>query len=156
MRLFLRAGGTDWKDLRLSLRAGGADWKDLRLSLPVRESSPYSGLTTDQVRTDAHEAITWDLIQITEHDPSLKALLEKSIAQAHAMNPDPDTNPVSDLESYYAFVDRCYRAMSWEIEPAEYDSLYERIDQGTLTPSETAACPTHFSISMTITDIISR
>lgn len=94
------------------------------------ELSIYSGQTTDRIRTGEHEEITWDLIQIVEHDPVLKALLEKSIAKAHEMNPDPNTNPVSDLESYYAFVDRCYHALPWEIEPAEYDSLYERIDQG--------------------------
>lgn len=94
------------------------------------ELSIYSGQTTDRIRTGEHEEITWDLIQIVEHDPVLKALLEKSIAKAHEMNPDPNTNPVSDLESYYAFVDRCYHALPWEIEPTEYDSLYERIDQG--------------------------
>ncbi len=94
------------------------------------DRSPYSGLTTDQLRTEEHEEITWDLIQIVEHDPALKALLEKSIAKAHEKNPDPNTNPVSDLESYYAFVDHCYHALPWEIDPTEYDSLYERIDQG--------------------------
>ena len=83
------------------------------------ELSIYSGQTTDRIRTGEHEEITWDLIQIVEHDPVLKALLEKSIAKAHEMNPDPNTNPVSDLESYYAFVDRCYHALPWEIEPAE-------------------------------------
>jgi len=89
-----------------------------------------SGLTVDLVRTDAHEEITWDLIQMVDHNPSLKVLLEKSIRQAHDMNPDPDTNPVSDLDSYYAFIDRCYRCLLWEISPCEtYDSLYWRIDQ---------------------------
>ncbi len=93
--------------------------------------SPYSGITSDLVRTDEHEEITWDLVQLVEHDASLKALLEKSIAQAYEMNPDPNTNPVSDLESYYAFVDRVYRSLPWEISPSdEYDGLYERIDQG--------------------------
>ena len=88
------------------------------------------GLTVDLERTDAHEEITWDLIQMVGHNPSLKALLEQSIRQAHAMNPDPDTNPVSDLESYYAFIDRCCRCLPWEISPCEtYDSLYRRIDQ---------------------------
>ena len=68
---------------------------------------------------------------MTEHNPEIRTLLEKAIDQAHETNPDPDTNPVSDLESYYAFLDRCYKAMPWEISPSEtYSSLYDRIDQG--------------------------
>ena len=87
--------------------------------------------TTDLIRTNEHEEITWDLIQIVEHDPSLKKLLEKSIEHAKTMNPDVMTNPVTDLDSYYAFIDRCVHAMPWEIDPTgEYDLLYDRIDQG--------------------------
>ena len=90
-----------------------------------------AGETTDFRPSEEHEAITRDLIAMVNHDPKLKAMLETSIAQAHALNPDPDTNPVSDLESYYAFLDRCYTAMPWEISPSEtYSSLYDRIDQG--------------------------
>lgn len=67
--------------------------------------------TTDLISINEHEEITWDLIQIVEHDPSLKKLLEKSIEQAKTMNPDVMTNPVTDLDSYYAFIDRCVHAM---------------------------------------------
>lgn len=89
------------------------------------------GETTDVTQAEEHEEITRDLIAIVNHDPKLKSMLETSIAQAHALNPDPDTNPVSDLELYYAFLDRCYKAMPWEISPSEtYSSLYDRIDQG--------------------------
>lgn len=92
---------------------------------------PYSGPTTDQLRSDAHQDITWDLIQMVDHDPELRALLEKAIVQAHEMNPDPDSNPVTDLDSYYAFIDRCYTCMPWEIHPVgKFDSLYDNIDQG--------------------------
>ncbi len=98
---------------------------------PASEASSSGVQTTDQARTEEHEEITWDLILIAEHDASLKKLLIKSIDQAKALNPDINTNPVTDLESYYAFIDRCYRAMPWEIDPTEeYDSLYDRIDQG--------------------------
>ena len=87
-------------------------------------------ITSDIVRTQAHEPITWDLIQMVEHDPDLKALLEQSIAQATAINPDPQTNPVDSLESYYEFIDWSIRAMPWAINPTdEYVSLYDRIDQ---------------------------
>ncbi len=78
-----------------------------------------------------HEEITQELIQLTKDDPEFKALLEKSVAQAHEMNPDPETNPVSDLESYYDFIDRCYLGMPWTIHPVgKYSSLYDQIDQG--------------------------
>ena len=48
-------------------------------------------------RTDKHENITWDLIELVENDEELKELLEKSIQKAKELNPDPDTNPVVDL-----------------------------------------------------------
>ena len=32
--------------------------------------------TTDLIRTDAHEDITWDLIHMVEHDSELKELLQ--------------------------------------------------------------------------------
>ncbi len=74
---------------------------------------------------------TRELIRLVSHSPELRELLETSIGQAQKKNPDPDTNPVHDLESYYAFVDRILRQMPWEINPADaYDSLYDRVDQG--------------------------
>ena len=90
-----------------------------------------AGVQSDVIRTEEHEAITWDLIEMAEHDAEFKRLLEQSVAQAAKLNPDPDTNPVQDLESYYQFLDRCYTAMPWEINPSgSFSSLYERIDQG--------------------------
>ena len=89
-------------------------------------AGPSGGNVTAQ-----HEEITLELIRLTEEDPGFKALLEKSVAQAHEMNPDPDTNPVFDLESYYDFIDRCYIGMPWAIHPeGKYSSLYDQIDQG--------------------------
>ncbi|MBR2281896.1 MAG: phosphatidylserine decarboxylase [Spirochaetales bacterium] len=80
---------------------------------------------------ESHEAVTLELIGILEGSAELKALLEKSIAKAHQINPDPMTNPVHDLGSYLRFLDRCSRSMPWEINPTdEYDLLYDRIDQG--------------------------
>lgn len=87
-------------------------------------------LTSDLVRTEDHEPITWDLILLLEHDAEMKALLEKSIEQGALLNPDPQTNPVNSLESYYEFIDWSIRAMPWEISPTnEYISLYDQIDQ---------------------------
>lgn len=64
---------------------------------PAEEPLSEPGLTTDMIETDAHQAITWDLIHLVEHSPSLKSLLEQAISQAHALNPDPMTNPVHYL-----------------------------------------------------------
>ena len=36
----------------------------------------FSGLSSDTVRTAAHESVTWDLITLVEHDSRLKDLLE--------------------------------------------------------------------------------
>ena len=88
-------------------------------------------ITTDQSRTEEHEEITWDLILLVEHDPGLKELLRKSIRKAKESNPDPDTNPVDSLTSYYAFIDRIVKAMPWQIVPSDtYSSLYDKINQG--------------------------
>lgn len=94
-------------------------------------SRTIDGYGTDLPQTGEHEDITHDLILMVEHRPELKALLEKSILQARKLNPDPDTNPVYDLESYYDFIDFCYRCLPWEICPSErYSSLYDKINQG--------------------------
>jgi hypothetical protein len=90
---------------------------DSNAETPYVSDITAAGETTDVTLSEEHEEITRDLVAIVNHDPSLKSMLETSIAQAHALNPDPDTNPVSDLESYYAFLDRCYKAMPWEIVP---------------------------------------
>lgn len=85
----------------------------------------------DEAITTEHQMITEDLMRILDHDSDLKALFEKAIAQAHTQNPDPDTNPVKDLNTYYEFIDRCYTCLPWQICPSEsYSSLYDRIDQG--------------------------
>lgn len=87
--------------------------------------------TTDLLRTSEHEPITWDLIEMTEHNAELKHLLETAIQQAHEINPDPDSNPVDSLESYYAFMDRAAKALPWQVSPSgTYSKLYDQIDQG--------------------------
>ena len=86
--------------------------------------------TTDLFRTEAHEEITWDLIHMVEHDSELKGLLQTAIDQAYAMNPNPESNPVGSLETYYEFLDRSCRAMPWAIHPVgKHGRLYDQIDQ---------------------------
>lgn len=78
-----------------------------------------------------HENITAVLIKLAEQNPELKKLLEKSVKKAREANPDINTNPVTDLQSYYSFIDRCARALPWEISPSgAHRSVYDRIDQG--------------------------
>ena len=87
-------------------------------------------MTTTDHRQSGHEAIVEDLILLIEHDDELKRLLLKSIEQAHELNPDPDSNPVDSLESYYDFLDHSYKAMPWAItKDGNYHKLYDLIDQ---------------------------
>ena len=82
-------------------------------------------------REAAHEEVTEELIRLTEQSPALKELLEQAIRRARRLNPDPDTNPVHDPDSYFAFIDHCVRCMPWEINPsAQNRTLFSRIDQG--------------------------
>lgn len=65
-----------------------------------------------------------------ESDPELKALMEKSIAHAHEINPDPDTNPVNTVDELYDFIDWITVCMPWNVlTEAEYPTLYQSIDQ---------------------------
>lgn len=78
---------------------------------------------------DEHAPITQDLIALMDADPELYTLVEKSIAQAAVINPDPVTNPVRSLEDYYAFLDWSASCMPWNILDAGNPSLYGSIDQ---------------------------
>lgn len=90
---------------------------------------PVSGITTDDTLGSTHAEITKQLISIVNHNPELKAMLEKSIAQAKQVNPDRRTNPAQTLDEDY---DWAARAMPWAILPDAgelYPKLYEQIDQ---------------------------
>ncbi len=88
-------------------------------------------ITTDITRTDGHEAITLDLIQMVEHNDEIRRLLTKAVEQAAAQVTDRTMNPVDSLESYYDFIDYSYRAMPWAVCPSERNTtLFDRIDQG--------------------------
>ena len=62
-------------------------------------------------------------------DPELNAMMEKSIALAREINPDPKTNPVQSLDAYYDFLDWSATCMPWNILDVAHPSLYSRIDQ---------------------------
>lgn len=53
-----------------------------------------------------HKPITRELINLVEKNPEIRSILEKSIAEAKKVNPDPKTNPVQSMSEYYDFIDR--------------------------------------------------
>ncbi len=103
----------------------------LAVMLSGAPRASFAGDTTsDIIATGAHRPITWELIRMLEHDAPLKALMETAVSQAALLNPDRTTNPVFDLESFYAFIDWSAVAMPWEISlQTDYPGLYDRIDQ---------------------------
>ena len=70
------------------------------------------------------------MMEYLESDPELMALMEKSIASAAQVNPDPDTNPVRSVEELYDFLDWATICMPWNVlTGVSYPTLYESIDQ---------------------------
>ena len=65
-----------------------------------------------------------------EADPELMALMEKSIAKAQEINPDPETNPVHNVEELYKLIDWLTVCMPWNVlTDGMYPTLYQSIDQ---------------------------
>ena len=93
---------------------------------------PVTGQTTDTTLNNQHEEITQELMSIMDHNPELKAMLEKSIAKAKEINPDKKSNPAQSLEEYYDYIDWASKAMPWSILPDVdqlQSGLYDKIDQ---------------------------
>ena len=89
---------------------------------PVRASAD----TLDLPRSQA----SLSMMELLEADPELKELMEKSIAAAAEINPDPDTNPVQSLDELFDFLDWATVCMPWDVlTDAEYPTLYDHIDQ---------------------------
>ena len=77
-----------------------------------------------------HSEAALSMMDCLEEDPELLALMEKSIALAHEVNPDPDTNPVENVDELYDFIDWMVTCMPWNVlTDAEYPTLYRHIDQ---------------------------
>jgi phosphatidylserine decarboxylase precursor len=55
---------------------------------------------------EQHKPITSELISLVQTNPEVGNMLEKSIAEAKKVNPDPRMNPVQSLSDYYDFIDR--------------------------------------------------
>ena len=70
------------------------------------------------------------MMEYLESDPELMALMEKSIEKSHEVNPDPDTNPVDDVDELYDLIDWAVTCMPWNVlTDVEYPTLYNSIDQ---------------------------
>ena len=73
---------------------------------------------------------TLAMMEYLEADPELMALMEKSIASAVQVNPDPNTNPVRSVDELYDFLDWATICMPWNVlTDVSYPTLYESIDQ---------------------------
>ena len=59
--------------------------------------------------------MTQSLMALLDADEQLRAMMEKSLAQAAAINPDPDTNPAQTLEQLYDFLDWAATCMPWNV-----------------------------------------
>ena len=81
------------------------------------------------MNTDAqdkrHQPVTQELIAYMKEDEGLKKLFETSIRKGISVNPDPDTNPIRNIEDYLDLIDRCLMALPWTFSPSgKYSSLY--------------------------------
>lgn len=82
------------------------------------------------VPAQAHSRARLDMEAYLEADPELMALVEKSIALAHQINPDPATNPIASVDDLYDYIDWLTTCMPWNVlTDAEYPTLYDTIDQ---------------------------
>ena len=59
------------------------------------------------------------------------AMMEKSISKAYEINPNKDTNPVSNLEELYDFIDFNVKALPFKVISSEHHkTIYDKVDQG--------------------------
>lgn len=66
-----------------------------------------------------------------EDDPALMAMMEKSISKAYEINSDPDTNPVSNVNELYSFIDWNVTALPFKVLSSEHHkTIYDQVDQG--------------------------
>lgn len=76
-----------------------------------------------------HEKTTTQFIKFME-DEKLRFLVLKAIKQSQSINPDKDTNPVSNLEELYDFLDWSVSCLPWNaLNKAKFPTLYLNINQ---------------------------
>ena len=82
-----------------------------------------------------HTKPVQELIRICDESTEVRQLLQHSISQAAAVNPDRNYNPAQTLDEFFNFIDRNVRCLPWDVmihpSPTAYGkSLYGRTDQG--------------------------
>ena len=96
------------------------------------DSPVTTSLLSDSTPFDSTYASESFKKMLQEH-PDIQGLVEQSIAQAAAINPDRETNPVQSLEELYDFLDYTVICMPWNIMPEEqYGSFATKCDQSIL------------------------
>ena len=92
-------------------------------------SSPVLAEAVPQIEIPRSES-SLAMQEYLESDPDLMALMEKSIEKAHEVNPDPNTNPVDNVEEFYDFLDWATTCLPSDVlEDVTYPTLYQSIDQ---------------------------
>ncbi len=77
-----------------------------------------------------HRKSACALEEILNTDAGLRSLLEHSIEKAQIANPDPQKNPVHNLEEYYLYLDWTDQPLPWKgLSFAKSSTLPETIDQ---------------------------
>ena len=110
--------------------AGASSSSSASGSASDASGSAVSASVAPSVDTTPHSQMTVDLMEMIDNDPDLKALVEKSLAKAWEINPDPQTNPAKNLNELYAFTDWAEKCLPWKtIEGHEGDGVYEHVDQ---------------------------
>ncbi len=86
------------------------------LFLPVLIFSACVGGQDRGASVETHQGEAAQALQEKlENDPGLKAMLEKSIAMAAALNPDTVSNPVQSVDQFLAYTDRAESSMPWNL-----------------------------------------
>ncbi|WP_408070272.1 phosphatidylserine decarboxylase [Butyrivibrio sp. JL13D10] len=94
------------------------------------QNANAENIQSKDIAPEEHSTAALALKDYLERDPSLMAMMEKSIKKAYEINPDPDTNPVSSIEKMYSFIDWNVKALPWNLlDCDDYPTLYDHIDQ---------------------------
>lgn len=76
-----------------------------------------------------HEKSTEQFIKLMENE-ELNGLMKESIALSFQVNPDKKTNPVSNLDELYDFLDWSVKCLPWNVlKDIDYSNLYLNINQ---------------------------
>ncbi|MGN0039333.1 MAG: phosphatidylserine decarboxylase [Coriobacteriales bacterium] len=124
----------------LRLLAAGSAAAVLALGLAACASAPSGtqggqdspAAAVEPAHHGAHQELTQELVTHVEKNAELRALLEASIAQAKAVNPDENTNPAQTLEEFYSYLDWACTAYPWALAQSTqqgYSPLYDDLDQ---------------------------